>query len=182
MESKTVGTPGERRMSETDQVSMKRHTPRKYRRGSRKWREHWTVMLEWIGNKPQVLPLIEHHIRLASDGSGTMLACSLNDATWTCYRKTDAEHLFGRLKRLGRIRFSPYVRVQLFHDFKDVPIHFGPEGSIAISELGRGVKRLAVYRLGKTPDFSKLYRKPPRARKKKSVSSLKPKQKGAKSK
>ena len=148
----------------------------------RRWRESWTVMLEWLGNKTQVLPLIEHHIRLSSDGSGTMLACGLNDATWTCYKKADATHLFGRLKYMARwAGFSPYVRIQLFHDFKDVPIQFGLGGTISMKDAGKGTKRLEVYRRGKPPDF-KLCRRPPRARKKKSAPSLKPKQKGAKRK
>jgi hypothetical protein len=140
---------------------MKRFTARTHRGKvrRRRWRQSWTVMLEWIGDKAGVLPLIEHLFQAPSDGSGTILACGLNDATWTRYTKTEALGLFNCLKHLGRVRFSPYVRVQLFHDFEDVPIQFGPGGTIAMSELGKGTKRIAVYRRGKPPDFKRLIRK-----------------------
>ena len=143
---------------------MKR-TPRKYR-NPRRWRESWSVMLEWIGDKASVLPLIEHYFQAPSDGSGTFLACGLNDATWTRYTKTEGLALFNCLKDLCRkVRFSPYVRVQLHHDSTDTTLHLRTDGTIAMKELGKGFDRIAVYSRGKKPDLSKLCRPSPRSRK-----------------
>lgn len=75
----------------------------------------WSVMLEWTGNKPQVLPLIEYIVRRNSDGSGCWLPCSLCDAQWCDLTRRVARRLYTRLGHLldGRVRFAPYVRISL---------------------------------------------------------------------
>lgn len=121
-------------------------------------RECWSVMLEWIGNKPQVLPLIEYHLGEQSGGSGTLIALQLNDANWKCKSRTDAKVIFAMLKHLCRgARFSPYIRLQLFEEAPPRTDH-GPVRD----------RRLAFYRYGKAPDFTKLV-KPPRTSKKKTA-------------
>ncbi len=153
-------------------------TARKYRKGRpRRWRESWTVMLEWSGDKYGVQSLIEHYLQSPSDGSGSFLAVDLNDMSWTRYTKTEGLGLFKAVKDLCRARFSPYVRLQLFHDFKEVPIQFGPGGTISMKDAAKGTKRLKVYSRGKTPDFSKLFRPSPRAGKSKSSAKHPPKTK-----
>jgi hypothetical protein len=78
----------------------------------------WSVLLEWTGNKSQVLPLIEHIVKRDSDGSGCFLACSLCDAQWDDLRRGPARRIFGAVSKLlvRRIRFAPYVRVSLFNN------------------------------------------------------------------
>jgi hypothetical protein len=77
----------------------------------------WSVLLEWTGDKSQVLPLIEHIVKRDSDGSGCFLACSLCDAQWYDLKRAPARRIFGVLSKLldQRIRFARYVRITLFN-------------------------------------------------------------------
>ena len=74
----------------------------------------WGVLLEWTGNKSQVLPLVEFIVKRVSDGSGCFLSISLCDAQWFDLKRRDARRIFDNLVKLSkRVRFSPYVRVSL---------------------------------------------------------------------
>jgi hypothetical protein len=76
----------------------------------------WSVMLEWTGDKSQVLPLIEIIVRRQSDGSGCFLPIWLCDAQWYDLNRNAAWRIFGRLQRLSAdVRFARYVRVSLFN-------------------------------------------------------------------
>jgi hypothetical protein len=82
----------------------------------------WGVLLEWTGNKPQVLPLIEYIVKRTSDGSGCFLECSLCDAQWDDLKRPVARRIYLKLVELlvRRIRFAPYARVTLFNNKRSV--------------------------------------------------------------
>lgn len=97
----------------------------------------WSVLLEWTGNKAQVLPLIELLVRRISDASGCFTALPLCDAQWWELGPRTARRLYSRLETIAReVRFAPFVHVALFCDKRHV----------------------AHYRRGKHPSLKGLHR------------------------
>jgi len=76
----------------------------------------WYVTLEWIGNKVEVLPIIEHAIGRHSNDSGVWLRgpeTGLCDASWDGKNKRDAQRLYNRLLKLAKACRFRYLRLQL---------------------------------------------------------------------
>lgn len=89
------------------------------------WKERWCVSLEWIGNKPQVLPLLEYIAKRISDHSGVWMngpESGLCDAMWD-FEAGDAPHARAVYRRLEDVvkttRWWMYVRLRLLHDFDE---------------------------------------------------------------
>lgn len=80
------------------------------------WAQHWFVSLEWTGNRPQVLPLIEYAVKENSDGSGVCLLNGVCDADWHADKLWKARRVFIRLRSLcAATRFAPFIRLRLLH-------------------------------------------------------------------
>lgn len=80
------------------------------------WKPYWFVSLEWLGNKPQVLPLIEYAVKENSDGSGCCLLDGVCDADWNADKAWKARRVFIRLRSLcASTRFAPFIRLRLLH-------------------------------------------------------------------
>ena len=117
----------------------------------RKWRESFTVWIDFIGDRSQIGPLLDHIAGVPSDGGGQFLALPLSDQSWTFVAsntltaKVAGDRLFDvfeRLKAACRTRWSSYIRIRLLHD--DRP--------------DRCSKVLRKYQRGKCPDLSKVCR------------------------
>jgi hypothetical protein len=111
-------------------IKLRRHA------NKQKFKAHYGVLIEWMGDKTQVLPLLEHIAGEPSDGSGSFFAFPLNDASWS------GEHLhmsaiYARLRKACSLRFTWYVRLQLHH---------------FVTEHGHA-KRVLMYKRGKPPKF-----------------------------
>lgn len=136
-------------------------TPRTRRRGPRKWRESFTVWIDFIGDRSQIGPLLDFIAGAPSDGGGTFLiGPPLSDQSWTFsgtrnYRQprgcivnpspgARADECFDRLKAAAcRARWSPYIRLRLMHD--DIPERCKPAG--IVREITRSGK--TIYRVMK---------------------------------
>lgn len=137
---------------------MKAKTTRKS--APQKWRESFTVWIDFIGDRSGIGALLDHIAGCESDGGGTFLTSPpLSDQSWTSYpgkprglsiaeAREDAEVIFTRLQKACRARWSPYIRLRLLHDDK-------PERSPWLV--------LRKYQRGKCPDLSKLMRRKKRA-------------------
>jgi hypothetical protein len=86
----------------------------------------WYTQLEWIGNKTQVLPLIEYIVgqnlgrRAISDHSGVWMSgpeSGLCDAAWHAVSATGAWQVYRALKKLlvECRRFTPYFRLRILY-------------------------------------------------------------------
>lgn len=95
-------------------------TPPKY-----KWAPRWIVELEWVGNKTQVLPLLEYIAKKQSDHSGVWMNgpdAGMCDASWD-FEGADDPHARALYRRLEDVvkscRWWMYVRLRLLHDFEE---------------------------------------------------------------
>jgi hypothetical protein len=150
------------------------HTARTHRRGPRKWRESFTVWIDFIGDRSQVGPLLDFIAGCPSDGGGTfVIGPPLSDQSWTfdgtpiIEAESAAEKCYDRLKAACRARWSPYIRLRLLHDDKpdrcEKPfVQVGPAKHFPKSQgggheyavrRGRGPLVLRKYQRGKLPQM-----------------------------
>lgn len=146
---------------------MKRSTPRTHRRGPRKWRECFTVWIDFIGDRSQVGPLLDFIAGCPNDGGGQFLSLPLSDQSWKFRDRAGAESCFENLKPACTKRWSPYIRLRLLHDDKpdrcEKPfVQIGPVKHYPLSEggghdiavrRGRGPIVLRKYQRGKCPQM-----------------------------
>ncbi len=112
-------------------------TPRTHRRSPRKWRESFTVWIDFIGDRSQVGPLLDFIAGCPSDGGGTfVIGPPLSDQSWTVFSTSErytlpplrrdlsesaelkARKIFEKLQAACKTRWSPYIRLRLLHDDK----------------------------------------------------------------
>ncbi len=108
-------------------------TPRTHRKGPRKWRESFTVFIEFIGERWSIGPLLDYIAGAHSNGGGSMLVgpplCDqdwvfpvnpgLGNSSGQLRAREDAIEVFETLKGISRNhRWSPYIRLRLLHDDK----------------------------------------------------------------
>lgn len=153
----------------------------KARMRPRKWRESFTVWIDFIGDRSQVGPLLDHIAMWISDGGGSMVVPPfLSDQSWTVYpgkgdqTRITAEAIYNRIAgACARSRFSPYIRLRLLHD--DRPDRCSPVEVISeTTRAGRKIIRLKhaknsrgplvlrKYQRGKLPPIKAIKRKPRR--------------------
>ena len=154
----------------------------------RKWRESFTVWIDFIGDRSQVGPLLDHIAGCASDGGGSFVAVPLCDQSWDFVASNAvtakvagdrALDVFERLKAACRARWAPYVCLRMLHDDKPERCTRGvtftrrrKNGRIGTTfrrvkhDLPvRGPLVLRKYQRGKYPGLSKVFR--PRAKRRK---------------
>ncbi len=152
-----------------------------HRKGARKkWRESWCVWLDFIGDRSQIGPLLDHIAGELSGGGGSFLALPLSDQSWEFTDLKKADEVFNRLKAACHSRWTPYARLRLMHESEPPP----PLESKAVTRKGKkvtlffnkrsdlkGPRVLRKYQRGKCPDLKVALRPPPKKRKTKRVMS-----------
>lgn len=156
----------------------------------RKWRESFTVWIDYLGNRSQIGPLLDHIAGSPSDGGGSVvIGPPLCDQDWNFSAKgkrysireaqEDAEIVYTILKNACiKTRFSPYIRLRLLHDDKPdrcTPIEITNETTRAGHKLvrlthakgfsrknARGPLVLRKYQRGKLPAMEAFSRKMPK--------------------